>query len=220
MTKVLLRLDKTGEGLLASLPEAGMGFYVVMGRRPSDTEDRRRTILEDLAAALRQGNLLDELPIPGGCGGSAWRVRAGAMRWLAGDGTSVRLNPVRVPRPPAGGGRVNPYFRDLYAAGAGLLAGLEAREHTGAVSDDERRKREDRFRAGSLALLFCSPTMELGVDIRDLAVVHLRNVPPTPANYAQRSGRGGRGGQPALVVTYCAAGSPHDQYFFHRQPRH
>jgi len=43
----------------------------------------------------------------------------------------------------------------------------------------------------------------------------MRNVPPTPANYAQRSGRAGRSGQAALVVTYSAAMSPHDQWFFH-----
>ncbi len=34
--------------------------------------------------------------------------------------------------------------------------------------------------------------MELGVDIAQLNVVNMRNVPPTPANYAQRSGRAGR----------------------------
>jgi len=58
--------------------------------------------------------------------------------------------------------------------------------------------------------------MELGVDISALNAVYLRNVPPTPANYAQRSGRAGRSGQAALIITYCAAQSPQDQYYFGR----
>ncbi len=57
--------------------------------------------------------------------------------------------------------------------------------------------------------------MELGVDISALNTVFMRNVPPTPANYAQRSGRGGRSGQQAIIITYCASLSPHDQWFFH-----
>jgi hypothetical protein len=57
--------------------------------------------------------------------------------------------------------------------------------------------------------------MELGVDIAALNAVHMRNVPPTPANYAQRGGRAGRNGQAALVITYASSQSPHDQHFFH-----
>jgi hypothetical protein len=60
--------------------------------------------------------------------------------------------------------------------------------------------------------------MELGVDISALNVVHMRNVPPTPANYAQRSGRAGpqRAGRPRPDLR--SSQSPHDQYFF-RDPR-
>lgn len=65
-----------------------------------------------------------------------------------------------------------------------------------------------------LLALFCSPTLELGVDVTALNADYLRNVPPTPANYALRAGRAGRSGQAAVVRTYCAAQSPHDQYFF------
>jgi len=139
------------------------------------------------------------------------------------------------------------FFRDFYSALAQLLRqpthplfGFEAREHTAQVEQEKRQIREKRFRYGSkekaelaadeahlrtvdengrfLPVLFCSPTMELGVDISALNAVYLRNVPPTPANYAQRSGRAGRSGQAALVLTYCAAQSPHDQYFF-REPK-
>ena len=97
------------------------------------------------------------------------------------------------------------------------VVGFEAHEHTAQVSYEDRQQREQDFGCGKLPVLYCSPTMELGVDIRQLNVVNMRNVPPTPANYAQRSGRAGRSGQPALVLTYCAAGNSHDQYFFRRQ---
>ena len=140
----------------------------------------------------------------------------------------------------------NEYFVGVYLkiaemleAGGETLFGFEGREHTAQVEGDLRELREMRFRYGSddrkslieeeeklknfkedsrfLPTLFCSPTMELGVDISAMNVVYLRNAPPTAANYAQRSGRAGRSGQAALILTYCAAQSPHDQYFFERK---
>lgn len=150
------------------------------------------------------------------------QLEAGCLVWRLGDGTPPPPDPVHTRRveSPAyieAQRQVNVFFRDFYRSAARYLKGIEGREHTAQVSYDDRQEREQRFREGDLKCLFCSPTMELGIDIADLRVVHLRNVPPTPANYAQRSGRAGRRGEPALVLTYCAARSAHDQYFFHHR---
>jgi very-short-patch-repair endonuclease len=145
-----------------------------------------------------------------------YQIPATALRWKAGDGTEPARDLLRIPRAGAEGRAANPFFVEFYRTVASTLAGLEAREHTAQVRAEERERREDRFRDNKLPVLFCSPTMELGIDIASLNVVGMRNVPPTPANYAQRSGRAGRSGQPALVVSYCSTGSAHDQFFFRR----
>ncbi|GHU35497.1 DEAD/DEAH box helicase [Betaproteobacteria bacterium] len=158
-----------------------------------------------------------------------WRLNAAALDWCLPETFSQAEDT-----------SANQFFRTLYLSITDLLHqkdhplfDFEAQEHTAQVDAGRRQLLEQRFRYTDkdrkdwadnpahdaplerLPVMFCSPTMELGVDISALNTVYLRNVPPTPANYAQRSGRAGRSGQQALVITYCASLSPHDQWFFH-----
>ncbi len=218
------RRDDYGGNLYLS---ARSGFGQYLGRSTTFPEtpgrltlDDRQTIILDLLRCLEIGGLVETvIPARSAEDVPGYQLVASALLWVAGDGTQPFYDPIRVPRLPTTGGRTNPFFVDFYRNVATSLQGLEAREHTAQVPYEKRIEREERFRKGLLPVLYCSPTMELGIDISDLNVVNLRNIPPTPANYVQRSGRAGRSGQPALVISYCSTGSPHDQYFFRRPER-
>ncbi len=93
---------------------------------------------------------------------------------------------------------------------------LHALEHSGQLPSQRRQEIERQFNAQQVNVLVCTPTLELGVDLPDLVALLLRNIPPTPANYAQRAGRAGRERRIALVVSHAGQG-PHDAYFF-REP--
>lgn len=186
-----------------------------------------------LNAAVTHGLISEEPTSFDGVTG--WKLNDGCLRFFRGDGK------------PTESSKDNKFFAEFYSNLAQMLKNpnhalfsFEAREHTAQVDSEKRKFREMRFRYGEneiqdlvdsdsqlkemgesnrfLPVMFCSPTMELGVDISALNAVYLRNIPPTPANYVQRSGRAGRSGQAALVLTYCAAMSPHDQFFF-KEPK-
>jgi len=200
------------------------GFAQYLGRPSTFSEHRERLRLEDKERICR--DLLEALRMAGivevveeareDDGAPGYQLVASALLWKAGDGTRPFHDAIRVPRASAHGGQTNAFFIEYYRGIAEDGKGLEAREHTAQVPAPVREEREERFREAKLPILYCSPTMELGVDIAELNAVNLRNMPPTPANYAQRSGRAGRSGQPAIVFSYCTNYSPHDQYFFRR----
>ena len=183
---------------------------------PLKVEDSS-AIIVDLCEALRKEGILEAVDSTTGPNAvKAYRIKAAAMIWKAGDGKTVPVDPVRMPRIPEKGLRINPFFVRFYREVGMTLRGYEAREHTAQVKAEAREDRERRFKDASLPVLYASATLELGVDIKDLNAVNMRNIPPTPANYAQRSGRAGRNGQPAIVFSYCSTYRSHDQYFFRR----
>ncbi|MCE7009972.1 DEAD/DEAH box helicase [Kibdelosporangium philippinense] len=198
---------------------SAFGRYLIRvytARRQRPSRDDATEMIQDLLEVLQEGGLL--MPVPSEHTGEAtgYRLKSARIRWLAGDGESGAVDQVRRTLKRGERPRVNPFFRNLYRADAVALRGLRALEHTAQISAEERQQREREFSDALLPILYCSPTMELGVDIKGLNAVALRNIPPTPANYVQRAGRAGRSGQPALVVAYCATGNAHDEYYFRR----
>lgn len=188
---------------------------------------RRLKEADYLFEATARNTQNEEVPV--------FRLRIDKILWKPGDGESVKPDVIRQRSFRSRTVRPNRFFMDIYRRDFSESKRLAAADHTGQLGVDVRRDREERFRADwyldeartipdnsrirreSISALFCSPTMELGVDIGGLSVVHMRNAPPNAANYVQRSGRAGRSGQGALVFTYCSRFSAHDRHYFQHQ---
>jgi len=87
---------------------------------------------------------------------------------------------------------------------------MKTSEHTAQLKTEYAAEVQSRFINGDINVLSCSTTFELGVDVGELETVFMKNMPPTPANYAQRAGRAGRRiNATAYALTYARLAS-HD----------
>jgi len=105
------------------------------------------------------------------------------------------------------------HYRTLYTDDADPVP-MRVEEHTAQLSAEAATELQQDFLDGKINVLSCSTTFELGVDVGDLEVVFMRNLPPTAANYIQRAGRAGRRtDSTAFVTTFCQRRS-HDLSYF------
>ncbi|MBV5330081.1 MAG: DEAD/DEAH box helicase [Chlorobium sp.] len=181
--------------------------------------DNYRHFILELMDRLEQADYLKSQPAKSEKNDNIliYRLKIDKIIWQLGDGQSVKADVIKRRAYRQQSPQPNEFFRNMYRRDFSTTKRLRGEDHTGQLGTDTRIEREAQFREGKISALFCSPTMELGIDIGGLSVVHMRNAPPNPSNYAQRSGRAGRSGQGALIFTYCSSYSPHDRHYFQKQ---
>ena len=86
-----------------------------------------------------------------------------------------------------------------------------SQEDTAQISSIQRAKDQEDFKQGKINILNCSTTMEMGVDIGDVSLVSMTNVPPHEYNYVQRAGRAGRAGQGQSFIWTMSSFGGHER---------
>jgi len=96
---------------------------------------------------------------------------------------------------------------------------LKVSEHTAQLTKKKASEAQEDFISGKVNMLSCTTTFELGVDVGDLQVVFMRNMPPSPGNYVQRAGRAGRRANNAAIIVTFAQRHTHDFAYFENWSR-
>lgn len=102
----------------------------------------------------------------------------------------------------------NNHYRKIYKNTK--LEKMKVSEHTAQLKTEYAAEVQNSFIDGDINVLSCSTTFELGVDVGRLETVFMKNIPPTPANYAQRAGRAGRRLDSTAYALSYARLSSHD----------
>lgn len=94
------------------------------------------------------------------------------------------------------------------------IRNLNVVEHTAQLDRNTAYEYQNEFKKKHIDVLSCSTTFEMGVDVGSLETVFMRNMPPSPSNYAQRAGRAGRSKKSsAFALTFCNKASHDFSYF-------
>ena len=80
--------------------------------------------------------------------------------------------------------------------------------HHGSLSSEHRAELETRLKGGQPATAICTSTLELGIDIGDIATVAQIRAPYSVASLRQRLGRSGRRDSPAKLRLYILESNP------------
>jgi DEAD/DEAH box helicase domain-containing protein len=116
--------------------------------------------------------------------------------------------------------RAQGLWTNLHDRSAEYAPFLRAQEHSAQIDRPVLQIYEQRFKDGRINILNCTTTMEMGVDIPNVALVVNANVPPSVSNYRQRVGRAGRRDEAfAFAVTFCRD-LPWDEIAFAAPPQY
>lgn len=190
------------EAILNWLADAKHGYLVEQSIGSKDVQATGWQVSVDLlefeaGRSFLQCSICDRIQANEPAGSPCTRLAChGTMQKWAGPVAEENLNALMV---------VERYAPALFPA-----------EHSAAMSDEKREEYERGFMDAVPPrpnLLACTPTLEMGVNIGDLEAVAMRNIPPSPANYAQRSGRTGRVSRMGITAGF-SRNTPHDGYFF------
>lgn len=91
---------------------------------------------------------------------------------------------------------------------------MVAKEHTAQLTGEAAAELQEQFIRGDVNVLSCSTTFEMGVDVGELEVVFMRNIPPETSNYVQRAGRAGRRTDSTAFSLTFAQRRSHDLNFY------